>query len=203
MPDLKEQAEKELIEKARAGDIRTFGELVKIYQERSIRTAFSFLGNWEDARDVAQESFVKAYQSLSGFKGSSKFSTWFYRILMNSCKDFLRKRKSRKQAQFITGAQDEDGGAADPLDRVASSNRNALKLVMDHEITGAISKALEVLPFQQRSAFTLRYLEGMSIREIAENMVLSEGAVKAHLWQAGQKMKESLTGILEIEGGLL
>lgn len=203
MAELKEQTERELIEKARSGDVRAFSDLVKIHQERSIRTAFSFLGNWEDARDVAQESFVKAYQNLPHFKGGSKFSTWLYRILMNSCKDFLRKRKTRRQSQFVTGIQNEDGNSTSPFDSVASSERSALNLVMDQEITGAVYQALETLPFRQRSAFTLRYLENMSLHEIAESMALSEGAVKAHLWQAGRKMKESLAGILEMKGGRL
>lgn len=201
--NLSSLTENELIQKAASGNVQAFGELVKIHQERTIHAAFSFLGNIEDARDVAQESFVKAYQNLSKFKGNSKFSTWLYRILMNSCKDFLRKRKSRKQSQFVTNLQNEEGESISPLDQIPSSGLNALKAVMGKEIASAIYSALENLPFQQRSVFALRYLEGFSLLEIAESMELSEGAVKAHLWQAGQKMRQELSGILEIQGGKL
>ncbi len=205
MPELKTQAsiEKELIEKARGGDVKAFGELVKAHQERAVHAAFSFLGNLEDARDVAQESFVKVYQNLPQFKGSSKFSTWLYRILMNSCKDFLRKRRAQKQPPIAASFTNEKGEVANPLDQAPSSAPSALRTVMNQEIQSAIFAALETLPFQQRSAFALRYLEGLSLLEIAESMELSEGAVKAHLWQAGQKMREKLAGILEMEGGRL
>ena len=93
----------------------------------------------------------------------------------------------------------EENGGAEPLDKIASPDRSALKLMMDQEMAQAIYQAMEELPFQQRSAFTLRYLEGLSLDEIAESMELTTGAVKAHLWQAGQKMKEKLSGLLLIQ----
>ena len=182
--------ENELIQQARSGDIKSFSALVEIYQERAVHIAYSFLGNFEDARDIAQEAFVKVYESLQSFKAESKFYTWFYRILVNACKDFLRKKKVRQHLSFWFKRDGNEEG--DPLMNVAGNAKNASEELMDRELGDEIYRALEKLPLQQRSAFSLRYLDGLSIEEIAESMSLSTGAVKANLWQAGQKMRKFL-----------
>ena len=181
--------EETLIAEARRGDVQAFSRLVETYQERAIRVACSFLGNWEDARDVAQEAFVKAYENLASFKEESRFYTWFYRLLVNHCKDFLRRKKARREESD-----------PDPLERAVSSVPNPREQVIHREIEAEIYIALDRLPFQQRNAFTLRYLEGMSLEEIAGIMNLSLGAVKAHLWQAAQKMRRRLASRVT-EGG--
>lgn len=173
-------SEETLIFQARKGDVRSFSALVEIYQDRTLRTASYFLGNWEDARDVAQEAFVKAYENLSSFKENSRFYTWFYRLLVNQCKDFLRRKKVRREDPY-------------PPEDAIAAQRNPREAAMDQELKIEIYQALETLPFQQKGAFTLRYLEGMSLEEIAGSMGLTVGAVKAHLWQAGQKMRRSLS----------
>jgi len=170
-----------LIAEARRGDLAAFSALVEKYQERALHVACSFLGNWEDARDVAQEAFVKAYENLASFKEESRFYTWFYRVLVNHCKDFLRRKKGRREESD-----------PDPLDRATSSAPNPREQVIHQELAAEIYIALDGLPFQQRNAFTLRYLEGMSLEEIAGTLNLSLGAVKAHLWQAAQKMRKRL-----------
>jgi len=185
-----------LISQARDGDISSFSALVEIYQERAVRTAYSFLGNMEDARDSAQEAFVKAYDQLPRFNADSRFYTWFYRILINCCKDFLRKKKSRPTVSFW--AREEEG--MDLTETLPAKDKDAAQSLANKELGDEIYKALETLPFQQRSAFTLRYLDGLSLEEIAESMDLSVGAVKAHLWQAGQKMKKLLK-LAHIAGG--
>ena len=183
--------EETLVRQARQGDLKSFSALVGRYQEQAIHAAYSFLGNFEDARDVAQEAFLKAYQNSSHFDGRSRFYTWFYRILVNRCKDFLRKKKARPWILFWKDRHEE--GALDPFESIPASGRNALEELVDQEIEMGIWKALNGLPFQQRSVFTLRYLEGLKLEEIAESLSLSVGAVKAHLWQAGQKMKKRLS----------
>ena len=90
-----------LIARARQGEMPAFSKLVELHEEKTIHTAYAFLGNMEDARDAAQESFVKAYQSLKSFKGQSKFSTWLIRIVINQCKDALRKRKTHGFFLFL------------------------------------------------------------------------------------------------------
>lgn len=187
-----------LIQQARGGDIRSFSALVEMYQERSVHIAYSFLGNFEDARDIAQESFVKAYENLQSFKAESKFYTWFYRILANTCKDFLRKKRTRWSLMaWLPPAPDSE---EDPMNNVADTAKDARASIANEELGNEIYRALDKLPFQQKNAFSLRYLEGMNIEDIAESMGLTAGAVKAHLWQAGQKMQKYLKRFSPIGG---
>ena len=179
--------EQTLLDKARSGDSGSFSALVELHQERAIHTANGFLGNLEDARDIAQEAFVKAYENLDSFKSDSRFYTWFYRILLNQCKDFLRKKKVRRAFSFFfSNAEDED---LDPMANVPDGAKNPGQQALDRELGSAMNEALEKLPFRQKSAFILRYLEGLSLEEISATLNITIGAVKAHLWQAGQKMK--------------
>lgn len=187
-----------LIQQAQKGDIRSFSALVEIYQERAVHIAYSFLGNFEDAKDITQEAFVKSYENIKNFKAQSRFYTWFYRILVNTCKDFLRKKKVRQQFLFWFHKDKEDD--EDPLMNISDHARDASEQMQDQELGGEICKALDKLPPQQKYAFSLRYLEGFSIEEIAETMNLSQGAVKATLWQAGQKMQKFLNDFLSIGG---
>ena len=182
-------SEESLIRSARRGETQSFSALVEAYQEKMIHVAYSFLGNWEDARDVAQEGFVKAYQSLHSFNERSRFSTWLYRIVINHCKDFLRRKRARPY---------EEG--SDLLESLQARDRSAQHQLMDRELEAEIYRALNQLPFQQRSVFTLRYLEGLKLEEIAESLDLSTGTVKAHLWQAGQKMRQILSRLFQAEG---
>lgn len=173
--------EQDLVRQAREGDLKAFTALVELFQERAIHVAYAFVANWEDARDLAQEAFVKAYEGLGNFREESRFFTWLYRILANLSKDFLRKKKARNI--FVRpGPEGADG----------ITGRDAAAELAGQELGVEILRALDGLPFQQRSAFTFRYLEGLSLEDIAETMGLSTGAVKAHLWQAGQKMRKSL-----------
>ena len=175
------ELEEALIAQARKGDLKSFSALVEIYQERALHVACSFLGNEEDARDVAQEAFVKAYENLSSFRDNSRFYTWFYRLLVNHCKDFIRKKTRRREV-------------VDPpvFENLTASSRGPREEAVNQELKQEIYTALDSLPFQQRSVFTLRYLEGLSLEEIAETLVLSVGGVKSNLWQAAQKMQKYL-----------
>ncbi len=187
--------ESALIEEARNGNISSFSKLVEIYQERAVHIAYSILGNFEDAHDMAQEAFVKAYENLQSFRADSRFYTWFYRILVNMCKDFLRKKKVRQHLSFWFHRTDDED---DPLMNIAGQTKTAAENLMNSELGNEIFKAIDKLPAQQRNAFSLRYLEGLSLEEIAETMGLSLGAVKANIWQAGQKMQKLLSGFISI-----
>lgn len=195
-PAINKLDEKSLIERARGGDTDSFSALVELHQERALHAANGFVGNIEDARDLAQEAFIKAYENLDSFKLDSKFYTWYYRILMNTCKDFLRKKKVRKTFSFFFG-KDEEGNEADPVADIADK-QESVREGMDRKHFGvAVQDALDRLPFRQKSAFVLRYTEGMPLDEIADSMQISVGAVKANLWQAGQKMKVLLKDYLK------
>lgn len=182
-----------ILEQARRGDLSSFSALVQAYQERAIHTAYAIVGNFEDARDIAQESFVKAYGEIRGFKEQSRFYTWFYRILVNTSKDFLRKKKVRRALSSWFGGHDAEEGA-DPAENAQAATKSALEELENRELGVQIFEAMERLPFRQRSIFGLRYLEGLSLEEIAASLGISTGAVKANLWQATEKMKKSLKG---------
>ena len=187
--------EKWILARAREGDTEAFSALVRIYEVRAVHTAYAILGNFEDARDAAQEAFIKAHGALSHFREDSQFFTWFYRILSNACKDFLRKKKMQGFLSFGSTKENEEGETL-TID-APSSEKSALEEVQGRELQKAVTDAMNRLPFQQRTTFGLRYLEGLSLEEIATQMDLSVGAVKAHLWQAGQKMKKFLKNIHE------
>ena len=186
--------EEVLVDQARSGDVQSFSALVELYQQRAVHAANGLLGNMEDARDAAQEAFVKAYENLDTFKGDSRFYTWFYRILMNYCKDFLRKKKLRQTFSFWFGKEEDEG--MDPMANVPDNAQGASGQLLNRELGTQISRAMDALPFRQKSVFVLRYLEGLSLSEIAGTLGVSIGAVKANLWQAGQKMRTILGGAL-------
>ena len=179
--------ETELIEKARSGDTESFSALVELHQERAIHAANALVGNLEDARDLAQEAFVKAYENLDRFESKSRFYTWLYRILANTCKDFLRKKKLRRTFSFWFGNEEE--GEADPVSRIPDRSRNAAEDLENRELGFTVQNALATLPFRQKLVFTLRYMEGLTLDDIASSLDITVGAVKANLWQAGQKMQ--------------
>jgi len=190
--------ETQLISRSLGGDTLAYSAIVEFYQARAIRTAYALVGHWEDARDLAQEAFIKAYNNLKDFKAESRFYTWFYRILFNTCGDFLRKKKIRGFISlWVPRHAEEENENSSPLDQAADTGPTAFKELENKELGGQIFAAIQRLPFQQRSVFSLRYLEGSTLEEISRQMNLSLGAVKAHLWQAGQKVRKILT-----EGGL-
>ena len=191
--------EQEYLHKAREGDMRAFTALVKRYEERALKLAYAIVGNWEDARECAQDAFVKAFYGLKKFQGQSHFYTWLCRILINRCKDFLRKKKNRFHLfSFGSGAQEE--GQPDFLESQAGSGLATLKPILNKELETEIERAVRQLPFRQQSAFTLRYFEGLDLKAIAYTLEISEGAVKAHLWKAVMKMRSLLAGYLDASG---
>jgi len=119
---------------------------------------------------------------------------------VNGCKDFLRKKKVRGFILLCTGRRENEEGVEVTVDAV-DAGRGATEAMLDKEMGEQIRQALDRLPFQQRAAFTLRYLDGLSIEEVADSMTLTEGAVKAHLWQGGQKMKVYLKKYVMAEEG--
>lgn len=183
-------SESELIEGLLCGSEEHIELLVRRFQDKVLRTAFLYTRSWHDSEEIAQEVFVKICRRIGMFGGQSKFSTWMYRITVNECIDFLRKKKRRpwlKQHQ-----QKDDEETRDHLEQIPStlSTRQGAE---NKEIRSAIDKAVETLPEKQRMIFSLFYLEQLKIEEIAEVLKVSEGNIKAQLWQAREKLKFELT----------
>jgi len=164
-----------------SGQTEAFRVLVQRHQEKSIRLAYAFTKNFEDARDIAQTAFVKAFRSLERFRGDAKFSTWLYRIVVNQCKDFL---KSRKEISAVDESIFE--AAAEAAGIAAYDRKPVLGIVL--------TDALERLGSQQRRVVTLRYLEGFSVEETARIMEIAPGTVKATAFQALKILKSDLSG---------
>lgn len=168
-----------LAAKAKSGDTTAFGELVERHQGKAIGLAYSITRNYDDARDVAQDAFVKAYGALARFESRSKFTTWLYRIVTNQALDFVRKRRELPQEDMSIFESIEDG--------TALSMEEALK---DEELKAALTACVSRLPENQRKAVTLRYFAGLSVEETAKAMEIAAGTVKATCFQAVGNLKK-------------
>ena len=186
-----------LIKKIQDGDKELFAVLVDAYKERALRTAWFFTQNWEDAKDVSQKAFIKAYRHLRSFKGSSTFYTWFYRILSNTAKDFLRSRWWHNLREHPRRTQD---GTEDPLDQVSDKKRTTTEIVMNQELFQHIGHFIGELPAGQKDVVILRYNDELSLEEIALALGKSIGTVKSQLFQAHQRLKNKCAQYLE--GGM-
>ena len=173
-----------------AGDLERYAELVEKYQAPAIRLAFSFLGNYEDARDVSQDAFVSAYRSLARFRGASTFSTWLYRIVINACKDAWRSR-SRRPAAGLGGGEFLDG-APDDLFDVADHAATPSELAENQELGRRLSAAIGELPMKQRTAFLLHHVHGLPLEDVATVMACRTGTVKSHVFRAAVSLRAAL-----------
>ncbi len=182
------------IRAVRAGDVDRYAELVDRYQDRAIRLAFSFVGNFEDARDVAQEAFLSAYRSLGRFRGAARFSTWLYRIIINRCKDVHRARARHPVVPALLGGAgddpvDGDGIFVDAPDPRPGPGEHAV----NRELSGRLTEAIGELSMKQRTAFLLHHVHGLSVEEAAGIMGCRVGTVKSHLFRATSSLRARLT----------
>ena len=180
--------EQELIELVKKKDRLAFKTLVDTWQDMVYNTALGILQNAEDAEDVSQEVFIQVYESISSFKGESKFSTWLYRITITKTTDHIRKKKRKKRFAFVQslyGKNDEQ--VIDPPDFFHPGIH-----LENKESSAMLFKAIEELLPNQKTAFVLSKMENLSYREIGEVMNLSEAAVDALLQRAKEKLKKIL-----------
>lgn len=180
----------EIIESVLEGEVDRYAELVTRYQSAAWQVAFGLVGNWEDAKDCSQNGFVKAYQHLQAFRREAKFSTWLYRIVVNECKDFLKRRQRTPQAISLLPDPEADGFV---LFDVVDPAKDSGQLAVDHELARQVSVAVRALPVQQRTAFVLHHLQGLSIEEASGVMRCRIGTVKAHLFRACEHLRSRLT----------
>lgn len=176
-------SEKEIIERVLGGDANAFEELVLRYEGTVYNLALRMVSNREDAADMTQETFIKAYNSLSSFRGDSKFSVWLYRICSNVCLDFLRS-KSRRPQTSLTSLDDDDDVQLDIPDHAAGPEEQLMKKLSMQ----SVSEGLERLPDKQRQILAMRELGGMSYAEIGQALSLEEGTVKSRIFRARKKL---------------
>ena len=175
-----------LIKQCRDGNPAAFGELVSRYQDRLFNTVLRLVNNAEDARDVVQESFLHAYQSLHSFKGDSLFFTWLYRIAVNTAISMKRKQKPTLRIQ--PGGEDQQ--AIDPLDQ-AESNRPGHAIEMAEE-ERTVHEALAKLSTEHRAVLVMKDMEGMKYEEMAEILGVPIGTIRSRLHRARLEMRDLL-----------
>ena len=189
--------EKAAVERARTGDESAFEALVTAHERLVYTLAYQRLKSKEDARDAAQETFVKAWLSLPGFRGESRFSVWLCRIANNVCTDMQRKRTLPAVSLDDAGdEQDRKGGLDVPDERWSPEAALEKK-----ELRRALRQGIEALPDDYRQALTLRELGGLSYDEIAETLDIDIGAVKSRLFRARRKLCEFLAAGGNISAG--
>ena len=177
----------ELVALAQKGNQRAFEDLVERHKQKAYHIAFDFARDREDAKDLSQEAFLKAYTNLKKFDGRSSFYTWFYRILVNLCLDYKRHQKRTPTDSFDENLESDMEPSHQP-----SQPRSPDQQVLAGQISHKVGEALQALPNKQRTAFILKNHQGLSIREIAELMETAEGTVKVHLHRAVTALRQSL-----------
>jgi RNA polymerase sigma factor RpoE len=186
--------DRELVRKAQAGDMDAYDQLVRKYQERIYGTIYHMTSNHEDAHDLAQETFVKAYSALKNFKGDSGFFTWVYRIAVNKTINFLKTRKNRS---FLS---------LNDLDQNVEHDQELVELVSEQtprraagltELQEKLNEAMQKLSEDHRMVVTLHDVQGLSHEEIGKIMDCNTGTVRSRLFYARQQLQAYLSDYLK------
>lgn len=180
--------EKAIIEKVLAGDSNAFGELVEAYQDKVYNLALRMCGNADDAFDLAQDAFFRAWRGLSGFQFESAFSTWLFRLTSNVCLDWLRAKKRRPTVSLTT--LDDEGEEVQM--EIRDPGKSPEELLLAAEDRAAVTRAMNELPVEFREILTLRAIDDLSYTEIAEILHLREGTVKSRLSRARLALRNKL-----------
>ena len=178
------EQEAAIVRKVLGGDANAFETLVLEYEKNVYNIALRMTGNSEDAADMTQEAFIKAYNSLQSFRGDSKFSVWLYRIVSNVCLDFLRSKNRRPTVSLSV---EDDDGEDTQLD-VADESQSP-ELLLDRKLTrDSVRRGLDSLPPDYRQILLLREIQGLSYDEIAQALSLEVGTVKSRIFRARKRL---------------
>jgi RNA polymerase sigma-70 factor (ECF subfamily) len=177
----------ELVNEFKNGNTSAFDEIVKRYQRKVYTLARRILGNHEDADDIAQEVFIKLFYSLNDFKGESSLFTWIYRITVNECKSFLRKKKIKELVQI------------DEVANLLKFGQTPDQELFEKEERNLIERAVEKLPTKQRMIFVMRFFEDLDYQEIAKILNKPIGTLKANYFHAVKKIQKFIKD--ELQGG--
>jgi RNA polymerase sigma-70 factor, ECF subfamily len=178
-----------LIQRAQAGDTGAFRLLVERHQRRVFAIALGLVRDEQDAREIAQEAFLRVHKGLAQFHGGSSFFTWLYRIVTNLSIDLMRK-PSRREAELHFALESDDGES--PL-LPAAADADPFDVVRRGQISTRIQDALAQLPPYHRGVILMREVEGMSYEEMAEAMQVSKGTIMSRLFHARKKLQRALS----------
>lgn len=179
--------EKKIIAEAQQGKESAFAQLVELHQKKVYNLAYRMTGNHEDAMDVSQEAFLKAWKALPNFKGDSSFSTWMYRLTTNAAIDFLRKQKP-KDSLTSTYEADEEGTEL----QIPDTSISPETALMHKELGEFIQEGMSKLPSHQKEVLILREMEGLSYQEISSTLAVDLGTVKSRIARARTTLRSFL-----------
>ncbi len=190
-------SDKELVERAKQGDLRAFDMLVLKYQRRVFRLVSRLIKNTSEVEDVAQETFIKAFRAIQQFRGDSAFYTWLYRIAVNTAKNHLFS-KGKRPITLSELAKNEDSESYDVIDAV--SNESPEGNLAGLQIAEAVNNAVSKLPEELSTAVILREMDGLSYEEIAEVMNCPIGTVRSRIFRAREAIAQELRPLLNTQG---
>jgi RNA polymerase sigma-70 factor, ECF subfamily len=188
MDSLMELSDSVAVAQARAGDSGAFRALVERHSRNLFRLAYRMTGHQQDAEDVVQETFLRAYRQLAKFDDRASFGTWIYRIAANCSLDLIRARK-RRATQTEPAAEE---GAPDPMQSLPDPAPAPDRLAMSGEIESKVAAVLDGLSEMERTAFVLRHYEGMCIDDIGRTLGVQPNAAKHSIFRAVQKLRRAL-----------
>lgn len=180
------KTDEELVARSMAGDLDSFNQLVLRWERPIYALAYRVIGREEDARDVCQETFLRAFRALGGFKGQAKFSSWLYRITLNLCRDWIRRERRQPLAQAPEGV--------DVIELAAETepSESIEELVARKEIGAAVARAMAELSEDQRTAIVLKEYHGLTFQEIADMLDCPLSTVKTRLYQGLTVLRRQL-----------
>jgi RNA polymerase sigma-70 factor (ECF subfamily) len=178
--------DEELVARSRGGDLDSFNQLVLRWERPIFALAYRVIGREEDARDVAQETFLRAFRALGGFKGEAKFSSWIYRITINLCRDWIRRERRTPIAQAPEGIDIiELAGETEPTESIETR-------ISRKELGRVVEKAMALLPEEQRTAIIMKEYHGLTFQEIADLLDCPLSTVKTRLYQGLSVLRKHL-----------
>jgi len=186
-----EETDATAIARARTGDSDAFRSLVERHSRNVFRLAFRMTGNENDAEDIVQETFLKAYKQLNRYESRSSFGTWLFRIAANCSLDLIRSRKHRQEVAMV------DDEERDTLAIVRSPAPGPDRLAVSKEVGRRVTEAMAELSAQERTAFVLRHFEGLSIEQISSMLGVGGNAAKHSIFRAVQKLRRVLEPVVD------
>jgi RNA polymerase sigma-70 factor (ECF subfamily) len=180
------RTDEELVALAQGGDIESFNQLIVRWERPIYALAYRVIGREEDARDVCQDAFLRAYRALPGFKGQAKFSSWLYRIALNLCRDWIRRQRRAPVSQMPEDVDAlELAAATGPVESIED-------LVARRELSAIVEQAMATLSEEQRTAIILKEYHGMTFQEIADMQGCPLSTVKTRLYQGLSLLRRRL-----------
>jgi len=185
--------DEQLASRAGQGDNWATEELIRRYHQKAYDIAYHMCsGDREEARDLTQEAFLRAFKNIRTFRGDSSFYTWFYRVVANTCLDAIRRRRLMDRVFFWRSGQRGGGEFPEEIRDGTGKDLNPLTILSGKQLDRKVREVLAALPDKQRLAFQFKVFQDMSIREIAQVLGTAEGTVKSHLFRATRSLREAL-----------